>query len=285
MRKIAKPSYHGLMRALPSKLAIKLMYFRHFGCFPNLSNPKNFNEKIQHSKLTVRNPLMTVCADKVLVKKYVSDLIGAKYVIPTIWSGLQFTASKARTWPIPFVIKANNASGTNHFVRSQEEQDWVEIESLCKEWLAKPFSSHLREWAYQEIRPQILVEPFISNDHTFPVDYKVFVFNGVSHFIQILLERETNTKHCFYNRTWEKCDFYKSINLADLAYDGAVAAPQNLEKMLLFAEILSGDFPFVRCDFYEVEGALYFGEMTFYSDSGYGVFTPRKWDRIFGDLW
>ncbi len=282
MRNVAKAAYHVALRALPDRLAISIMYFRHFGRFPSFSHPKDFTERIQVRKLTDRNPLMTVCSDKVLVKNYVAGLIGAKHVIPTLWSGVEFPAREARTWPIPFVIKPNHASGFNHFVRSQEELDWAEIETLCKDWLAKLHNPHWREWAYQNIRRQLLVEPFISCDRTLLLDYKVYVFNGVSHFIHINVDRENNHKLCFYDRTWTKCDFTK--NNWPL-YEGAVAAPQNLEQMLFFAETLCGDLPFVRCDFYEVEGHVYFGEMTFYPEGGFGTFTPREWDRKFGDLW
>lgn len=281
MTSVAKAVYKRAIRALPLKIAISLKYFRESGRFPSFSHPKDFNEKIQVSKLYDRNPLMTVCSDKVLVKNYVAGLIGAKHVIPTLWSGVEFTAREARTWPIPFVIKANHASGTNHFVRSQEELDWAEIKTLCKDWLAKSFGRGSHEWAYQNIKRQLLVEPFISCDRMLPLDYKVFVFNGVSDFIQVDLDREDHHKRCFYDRTWTKCDFTIKYPL----YKGAVAAPQNLEQMLCFAETLSGDFPFVRCDFYEVEGHPYFGEMTFYPGAGFELFTPREWDRKFGNLW
>ncbi len=77
MRKIAKAAYHVALRALPDRMAISIMYFRQFGRFPSFSHPKDFNERIQVRKLTDRNPLMTVCADKVLVKNYVAGLIVA----------------------------------------------------------------------------------------------------------------------------------------------------------------------------------------------------------------
>lgn len=281
VKNVVNSAFNFAIGTLPPKMAVSLMYFRCFGRFPSFSHPKDFNEKIQVSKLTDRNPLMTVCADKVLVKSYVADLIGAKHVIPTLWSGVELTAREARTWPIPFVIKANHASGTNHFVRSREELDWAEIETLCKDWLLKPYLPYLHEWAYQDIKLQLLVEPFVSCDGTLPLDYKVYVFNGVSHFIHIDIGRENNHQRCFYDRTWTKYDFTWQYPF----YEGAVAAPQNLEQMLYFAELLSGDFPFVRCDFYEVEGHIYFGEMTFYPGAGLETFIPREWDRKFGDLW
>lgn len=281
MTSIKKAAYKRAIRALPPKMAIGLMYFSRFGRFPSFSRPKDFTEKIQVSKLTDRDPLMTLCSDKVLVKDYVAGLIGAKHVIPTLWSGVEFTAREALSWPIPFVIKANHASGTNHFVRSQEELDWAEIKTLCKDWLAKSFGRSSYEWAYQNIKRQLLVEPFISCDRTLPLDYKIFVFNGVSHFIQVHTGRENNHETCYFDRTWTKCDITSKYPV----FEGALAAPRNLEQMLHFAEIVSGDFPFVRCDFYEVEGHLYFGEMTFYPDSGFGTFRPREWNRKLGDLW
>ncbi len=281
MRNLAKAAYNSAIRVLPPSMAISLMYFRYLGRFPNFSNPMGFNERIQIRKLTDRNPLLTVCSDKVLVKNYVADTIGAGHVIPTLWNGVELPAREKRTWPIPFVIKANHASGFIHYARSREELNWAEIESLSKDWMGKLYEPYKCEWGYRNIKPQLVVEPFISRDRNLPLDYKVYVFRGVSHFIQVHVDRETTHTTCFYDRTWTKCDF----TLKYPRYEGAVAAPQNLEQMLFFAETLCRDFPFVRCDFYEVEGHVYFGEMTFYPESGFGPFTPREWDRKFGDLW
>ena len=228
MRNLSRDTYQGVLNALPPKMAIRLLYFRKLGRVPSFSQPKDFNEKIQVSKLIDRNPLMTVCSDKVLVKDYVAGLIGDSHVIPTIWSGVDFPAREERTWPIPFVIKPNHASGFTHFVRSQDELDWAEIETLTENWLEKPYEPHKREWGYLNIERRLLVEPFISSDRTLPFDYKVYVFGGVSHFVQVHPDRETDNTCLFYDRTWRKCNFTLKHSL----YKGAVAAPKNLEKIL-----------------------------------------------------
>ncbi len=257
------------------------MYFRSFRRFPRLSDPKDFNEKVQARKLRDRNPLLKTCADKVLVKDYVAKKIGDEHVIPTIWSGEKFDPVAALSWPLPFVVKANHTSGDIFFVRSSDEMDIAKLEQMCNAWVARPYQPHLREWAYQHIKPQILVEPFIAQNGKLPLDFKIFVFNGVARYIQVDVDRESNHTRCFYDRDWHKCDFALYYPF----YKGHVERPKNLEKMLNFAEILSKEFSFVRCDFYEVDGHIYFGEMTFYPGAGIENFTPREWDRKFGDLW
>jgi hypothetical protein len=173
--------------------------------------------------------LMPVCADKVRVKDYVARLIGREHVIPTLWTGTSFDPEAARSWPIPFVIKANNGSGENYFVRSETERDLAKMEALCNSWMARPYQPYTCEWAYDAIEPRLLVEPFIAESDALPLDY--------------------------------------------------------LELILHLAEVLGAEFSFVRCDFYEIAGRVYFGEMTFYPEAGFATFDPPKWDRVLGDLW
>ena len=60
--------------------------------------------------------------------------------------------------------------------------------------------------------------------------------------------------------------------------------PSTLKEMIFYAEVLSKDIPFLRVDFYEIAGKVYFGELTFFPDSGYGRFTDDKWDKKMGDM-
>jgi hypothetical protein len=281
MRGILQAAYRTAIRTLPPKLATDLMYFRIYGRLPNLADPKDFNEKIQSRKFYERHPLMPVCADKVRVKDYVARLIGREHVIPTLWTGTSFDPEAARSWPIPFVIKANNGSGENYFVRSETERDLAKMEALCNSWMARPYQPYTCEWAYDAIEPRLLVEPFIAESDALPLDYKVYVFDGVGHYIQVDLDREIGHKRCFYDRDWRKQEF----TLQYPFYQGQVARPQYLELILHLAEVLGAEFSFVRCDFYEIAGRVYFGEMTFYPEAGFATFDPPKWDRVLGDLW
>ncbi len=281
MKSITRAAYYYVINCLPPRMAITILYIRRLGRVPNLKNPKDFSEKVQMSKLYDRNSLMSVCADKILVKKYVKELIGDRYVIPTIWSGKELPVRGARLWSLPYVIKANHLSGGNYFVRSENDLKWAAIEALTERWLSTSYSPHKHEWAYENIEPKILIEPYISRDHVLPLDYKLFVWKGITHYIQVDVDRENSHKRCFYDPDWQKCNFSLEYPL----YEGEIEPPKNLGKMISLAEALSAEFDFLRCDFYEVNGVLFFGEMTFYPDSGFGRFIPREWDRRLGDLW
>lgn len=60
--------------------------------------------------------------------------------------------------------------------------------------------------------------------------------------------------------------------------------PKNYDKMIELAKILSAGLPHVRVDFYEVNGKIYFGELTFYDMSGFLKLYPDTWEKEWGRL-
>lgn len=252
-----------------------------FGSYPNLIFPKTFNEKIQRRKVFDRDLRLSMLADKVLVKDYVREKIGEKCLIPTIWHGSELPPHAQRTWPIPFVIKSNHASGWNVFVRSESDCDWDHIEKCCRDWMSKSYGTSLGEWHYSKIKPQILVEPFIGEVASLPVDYKLWTFNGKVHFIQVDTDRDSGHKRAFFDKSWNKLPFSLEFPMEDRD----ISRPSSLDTMIKYAETLADDIPFVRVDFYEVNHSPLFGEMTFYPESGYGRFFPEESGRKVGALW
>ncbi len=262
-------------------MAIVLSYALGHGMIPRLQHPTTFTEKIQFRKLHDRDERLPRLADKVLVKAYVEERLGPAWVIPTLWHGRVLPPVSGRTWPIPFVIKANNGSATNYFVRREAEKDWRRIEALCERWMAAPSRAPLGEWAYLHIAPQIMVEPFVGAGDALPWDYKFMVFNGRVEFIQVDTGRATVHRRTFFDREWVRQPF----ELKYPAEPANILRPANLEAMIKAAEVLAVGFGFVRVDLYEVGHRPLFGEMTFYPDSGTGRFRPRLNDRQWGRLW
>jgi TupA-like ATPgrasp len=270
-----------LYRPLSDKQKILLRYWIRFGRFPDLKNPVTYTEKIQARKLYNRDPRLPLCADKVLVKDFVSQKLGAEWVIPTLFNGPHLPPRSERTWGMPFVIKANNGSGWNIFVRNEAERDWKKIEKKIECWLGKKYGLDLGEWHYSEIKPQVLVEPFISGNNRAPSDYKIFVFEGVPACIQMDIDREKNHKRVFFDTAWNKLNvFYVYPHETQ-----PIPKPASLDKMLKAAAILGKDFSFVRVDFYEIGERPYFGEMTFYPTSGFEKFDPPDFDKALGEMW
>jgi hypothetical protein len=179
------------------------------------------------------------------------------------------------------VVKANHGSTWNLFVRSEAELDWPAIERSCAGWLARRFGISAGEWHYAAIRPQILVEPFIGALDRLPTDYKLWVFHGRVAFVQIDTDRDTEHKRAFYDLDWRRMPFALQYPLEPRE----MKRPASLSEMVRAAEILAEDLPFVRVDFYEVDGRPLFGEMTFFPGSGWDRFSPPEWDAKIGALW
>lgn len=271
-----------IKRLIPQRM--KRLVTAYGGCgtlFRCLLYPKTFNEKIQRVKIFNRNPRLPQREDKILVKDFVREKLGSAWVTPTLWHGEYLPPLEQRTWPIPFVIKANNGCGWNFFVRHEADLDWSRIESLAAEWRRSPFGVDIGEWLYGEIKPALLVEPFIGEATTAPIDYKLWTFGGKVKIIQVDTDREHDHKRVMFDTDWCRLPF----TLIYPPDPRPIQKPASLDSMIKAAEVLAEDFPFVRIDFYEVANRPRFGEMSFYPESGFGRFDPPEWDIKVGQFW
>ncbi len=262
------------------KMAVRLRYLHAFGRLPNLKQPKTFNEKINAYKFYTGYNFDRF-ADKVLVKEYIREKIGEKYLIKTLFAGKNLPSQDERNWPMPYAIKMNHCCGWNIFVRNDNERNWSSIEKKLALWKKKVFGYDTGEPHYAKIPPQVLVEEFLTEDgSTSPADYKLFVMNGRVQFIQVDVDREFDHKECFYDASWEQLHFtVGNPHPSDIT----MSRPENLEELVRLAETLGNDFPFVRVDFYILAGKIYFGEMTFFPSAGFTPFYPDHFDRYYGD--
>ncbi len=272
-------SVKGLIGLTSPKTAITLRYLHMFKTWPDLKHPVTFSEKINAYKLQLSKQYARL-ADKVAVKDYVAAKIGAEHVIPTLYAGETLPPRAERTWALPYVIKMNHGSGWNIMVRTEAERNWDEIEKKVARWSKLTFGRDTGEVHYSQIKPQVLVEEFISTaPGVLPKDYKIFIFNGKTEFIEVISDREHNHAACFYNTSWQKLNFSLSDSKP---YAGEIEKPATMDKMVQLAEILAADFPFVRVDFYDINGHIYLGEMTFTPSAGFAKFTPSSYDALYG---
>jgi hypothetical protein len=261
---------------LPLKLELMHLWRNHY--WPNLDEPRTFNELVQARKLNDRNPLLPLLADKVRVKDHVARRLGSEWVIPTLWHGTELP--ERPDWPLPFVLKSSHASCQCAFVRTGRE-NWPRIRRNAHRWLHRSYGGILDEWLYGKIEPQLLVEPFIGNGCSLPMDYKFFVFGGRAEFVQVDTDREHAHKRTIFDRAWRRLP----VELQFPLERREIAPPKSLPKMIEAAEMLSRGFDFVRVDLYEVDGRPLFGELTFYPGSGLDRFQPAAFDRLFGEHW
>lgn len=257
-----------------AKLRIALCYLVRHQRFISFDNPKTFNELVQRRKLIGRDARMAMLADKVAVKAFVAATLGPEWVTPTLWHGTELPETP--DWPLPFVVKSRHGCNHNAFFRDKVAE-WPKVRRRAGRWMKRAYGTLLDEWTYTQIPRGILVEPFIGDPCTLPIDYKIFTYGGRATHIQVHLDRENDHRWIVFDRNWQR--------VSAPTDDPDPAPPHALQKMLDAAEKLGSGIDFVRCDFYEVSGKPLFGEMTFYPGSGLDKFNPVSLDVVMGSLW
>lgn len=265
---------------LSDKKAIKVRYYLNFGKYPDLKHPKTFNEKLQWLKLYDRRPEYTKLVDKYEVKKYVANRIGEEYIIPTlgVWNNAE--EIDFDSLPNQFVLKCTHDSESIVICKNKAEFDISVAKKKLTDCLKKSLFLWGREWPYKNVKPRIIAEEYLKNDNgTLLNDYKFFCFNGEVKTLLIVSERfEGGSKLDYFDLSGNHMPIKHT-------YPNAAtppALPKHFEQMKKLAEILSVGYPHIRLDFYECNGKIYFGEMTFFTGSGFLPFTPESWDETFG---
>lgn len=261
---------------------LKIKYFLIFRKKLNLDNPETFNEKLQWLKLYNRKPEYTKMVDKYEVKKYIADLIGNEYLIPTLGIYDSFDDIDFKKLPNKFVIKCTHDSGSILICKDKSVIDINKAKKQFNKTMKRNFYYFGREWAYKNVKPRIIIEKYMEDESLSELkDYKVFNFNGQSKLIQVDFNRFSGHKRNMYNTKWEKLD----MNLIyKINKDIQIEKPQHLEQILKLSSKLSKGSAFMRTDFYVIKDKIYFGEITFYPESGFGKFIPEKYDKTLGDL-
>jgi hypothetical protein len=253
----------------------------------NLDHPRTFSEKLQWLKLQDRNPLYTTMVDKVEVKKYVEEIIGEQYIIPTL--GVWDTPDEIDFEALPnqFVLKCNHNSGKGMCIcKDKGKLDTRNVKKQLKKGLKENYYLSSREWPYRDVKRKILAEKYIETEAgTELKDYKFYCFQGVPRYCQVISDRNNNETIDFFDMEWKHQEFTGLAvpNQPFLNSLSEIMKPAQFEQMKSIAARLSKDIPFVRVDLYEIKGNVYFGEMTFYPAAGFGIFTPMKWNKIMAD--
>ena len=262
---------------------LKLRFKDRMGYKLDLKNPKTFNEKLQWLKIHDRNPNYTKMVDKYEAKLYVASKIGEEYIIPTLGVWENFGDIDFELLPNQFVLKCTHDSGGLVICRDKNEFDKEAAKEKIERSLNKNYYWHGREWPYKDVKPRIIAEQYMEDSVTQELrDYKFFCFNGKMKVMFIASERyneTTETRFDFFDRQFQHLEFRNGHPNADVP----PAKPEKFEEMCELAEKLAEDVPLLRVDFYEVNGKIYFGELTFSHWSGMMPFEPAEWDRTFGD--
>lgn len=271
----------GLLNWMPDRLYLGLVYHSVFGKKIDWDNPKTFNEKLQWLKLNDRNPEYPTLVDKFEVKKYVANILGDDYVIPNLGVWETVNDIDFNALPNQFVIKCTHDSGSVVICKNKRELDIDQVKTSLNRHLKKSPYWFGREWPYRLVKPRIIAEPYLEDDDQQLKDYKFMCFNGQMKCCFVFSDRyeESGLKLNVFDKNWKPMEIGRKYT----KIKQNLKQPKNYQQMIEFAELLSKNIPFVRVDFYEVNGKVYFGEMTFYPNSGFTEFYPENWDEILGN--
>ncbi|WP_349509440.1 ATP-grasp fold amidoligase family protein [Bacteroides fragilis] len=267
---------------IPDKSYLQWRYYLSFSRKLDLKNPRTFSEKLQWLKLYNRRMEYTRMVDKVEAKKYVSELLGEKYVIPTlgVWDDpddINFDAL-----PEQFVLKCNHNSGLGMCVcRDKSRLNISKVKDKLRKGLKQNYYLHGREWPYKNVPRKILAEKFmvdgVSENLT---DYKFFCFDGEPFMMYVSKDNAEHTTTDFFDMEYNRLP----IRMKDPNSDCPPEKPEEFEQMCALSKVLSKGIPHLRVDFYCINHQIYVGEMTFYHNSGFGPINPEEWNLKLGSL-
>lgn len=270
-----------LLNWIPSDIYISILFRAIMKKKLNLNNPKTFNEKLQWLKVNNKNEEYTKLVDKYSVREYITKIIGEEYLIPLIGVYDNFDEINFEELPNQFVMKCTHDSGGVIICKDKNKLDRNEAKLLINTSLSKNYYYALREYPYKNITPKIIIEKYMVDESgTELKDYKFFCFDGIPQFLYVASNRSVDTKFNFFDTDFQPLPFWQKYPPAEKE----ILKPIGYQEMLKLSEKLSKGFPHIRVDFYDINGKIYFGELTFFHFSGLVKFHPQKYDEILGDF-
>lgn len=271
----------GMYHKMGDEEYIKRIFKAKLGYNLNLDQPRTFNEKIQWIKLNDRNDIYTSMVDKYEAKKYVANIIGKEHIIPTIGVWEKFEEVDFDRLPNEFVLKTTHGCGGIFICPDKGKMDINKAKETITKTINSNYYFYMREWPYKNVKPRIIAEEYIKEKNGDLKDYKFFCFNGKVKCFKIDFDRFVEHHANYYDPSGKLLPFgemdYPPV------FNKKIDIPKELNTMIELAEKLSTGFRFLRVDFYDVDGKILFGELTFSPAAGVGKFTPEEWDYKLGD--
>lgn len=275
--------HRGFFNWLNDKQYLTIAFWARLHRRLNLDNPRAYNDKLQWLKLYDRNPLYTKLVDKYEVKPIVAEIIGERYIIPTLGVYDKFDEIDFEKLPNRFVLKCTHDSGGLVVCKDKASLNIEQAQKVINQSMRHNYYYGMREWPYKNVRPRIIAEEYMEDSQYGELrDYKFFCFDGVVKALFIASDRmnkNEETKFDFFDENFNHLPFRNGHPNASVM----PKKPKCFDEMKSLAAKLSRGIPHVRIDLYEVDGRVYFGEMTFFHWSGMTQFEPIEWDYKFGE--
>lgn len=253
----------------------------------DLENPRSLNEKLQWLKIHDRKDYHITNADKYAAREYIRNTFGEMYLIPLVFHTTDYRELKPENMPdYPFVIKTNHGFGNTIIVRDKNKVDWKKLRLVYKRLLQNNYYYFEREWQYKGIMPRVIAEKLLlCKNGKVPNDYKLNFIEGKLEFIYVSVDREGTNKRNIYDPGWNPMYFTwarRGKDLSKLRGD-EIQPPPSLQKMIEFGSKIAKLYKYARVDFYDVDGVLYFGEITQCHGGGFDQMLPFEYDLKFGE--
>lgn len=261
---------------------VRMMFYRDMGYPLNLENPITFNEKLQWLKVYNHKPEYTAMVDKAAAKQYVAAIIGEEYIIPTLGLYDSFEEIDFDKLPEQFVLKTTHDSKSVVICTDKSKLDREAAARKLTASLNRSYYLKYREWPYKNIRPRIIAEKYMVDESgTELKDYKFSCYDGNATDVMLCYDRASgDTKFYFFDKEWNLLRYNKRGIEAPEGF--TVPKPRNMDKMFEIASRLSEGIPYLRVDLYNIDGAIYFGELTFFPRSGCDSNLLPETDLLFG---
>lgn len=276
----------GVFNFMSDETYLKILYRLFMQNELNLSAPRTLNEKIQWLKLYDRQEKYISMVDKASAKEYAAKIIGKEHIIPTLGIWNQVEDLDIASLPQRFVLKCTHDSGSVIICKDKKNFDFLAAKKKLRRSLAQDYSITGREWVYQKIKPCIIAEAYLEDgeNHT-PDDYKFYCFGDYVDCVLVCTNRSSGRPlFYFFDRNWKLKRYNQGGREAPKGF--TLPKPAHIEEMFDMAKKLSVSVgaPFLRVDLYNVEGKIYFGELTFYPDCGLDRHRLPDTDLYFGSL-
>lgn len=262
------------------RLFLKAKFIIKLGYHLNLINPQTFNEKLNWLKLNCIDDSLTNMVDKATVKNWVASVIGAEHVIPTLAIYNKTEDIDFDRLPQQFVLKCTHDSGGLVVCKDKSKLNKQQAIKTLNDALNRNFVALTREYPYKKVIPRILAEKYMEDEFGELRDYKVFCSDGKPWMLFVASNRQTGMANFdFFDMDFNHLPITNGHPMAPFKID----KPKSFDRMKELAAILSVGFTHVRVDFYDINGHLYFGELTFFHNSGLESIQPLEWDYKMGN--
>lgn len=275
--------FRGVIKAISPTLYVKLQYHYITHHKLNLKNPVRYTEKLQYLRLYKypNDTLVSKCASRDGAREYLKELGLEELLIPIYGVFDSFDDIDFDVLPDQFVMKCTHACAFNKIVLNKKELDIKATRKQFNKWLKTNYGKKTIELHYSHIKPRIIIEKYLGELDALPTEYKIHVFNGIPKSLYVVTGRGKDIRYNNYYIDWTPFDGSQFNGWKKTDYP--LEKPKNWENMVDISRKLGEKFPFVRVDLYNINGKIYFSELTFTPAKGTLILDDDKCDFEMGE--